>query len=129
MPLTIKFGMKIIQNRYEFKKLCECLKFKQGQCANTYIVSGFTIFTSKNIEGKIWLTLHGRMSVVAKRTMNTNTVLYCIFVSCNCIALQFRCRQPKKAQEIYSNKWRILPMNYEIPAIEKLLTHLVFQHL
>ena len=42
----------------------------------------------RKIGNKIWLTKHGRRPVVAKRTMSTKKVLYCIFFSCDGIAVQ-----------------------------------------
>lgn len=65
--------------------------FNQRQFAN--IVTGDETWVHyfepvRKVGNKIWLTKHGRRPVVAKRTMSTKKVLYCIFFSCDGLAVQ-----------------------------------------
>ncbi|XP_062582211.1 histone-lysine N-methyltransferase SETMAR-like [Saccostrea cucullata] len=65
--------------------------FNQRQFAN--IVTGDETWVHyfepvRKVGNKLWLTKHGRRPVVAKRTMSTKKVLYCIFFSCDGLAVQ-----------------------------------------
>ena len=65
--------------------------FNQRQFAN--IVTGDETWVHyfepvRKVGNKIWLSKHGRRPVVAKRTMSTKKVLYCIFFSCDGLAVQ-----------------------------------------
>lgn len=44
--------------------------------------------TSKKMWNKIWLSKPGRRSQVAKNTVSTKEVLYCLFFSCGDIVVQ-----------------------------------------
>ena len=55
----------------------------------------------RKIGNKIQLTKHSRMPVAAKRTMSTKKVMYCIFYSCDGIAVQIPVFEGKNVTGLY----------------------------
>lgn len=104
IPHILTDGQKKVRIQTAKRLLKMFPNFNQRQFAN--IVTGDETWVHyfepvRKVGNKLWLTKHSRRPVVAKRTMSTKKVLYCIFFSCDGLAVQIPVQKGKSVTGRY----------------------------
>ncbi|XP_062593106.1 histone-lysine N-methyltransferase SETMAR-like [Saccostrea cucullata] len=104
IPHTLTDDQKKVRIQTAKRLLKMFPNFNQRQFANivTGDETGVHYFEPvRKVGNKLWLTKHGRRPVVAKRTMSIKNVLYCIFLSCDVLAVQIPVPKGKRVTGRY----------------------------